>query len=111
MAGFARRYAEFMQRNHDKIIALSSVIGANIGVYMSMTSDTSDRDLEINNYAFGVFGGGIVGGMVGVVSPIAAPIFAVGAPGYLLAKGRIAQLELKQKAETRVEVKRQSPFS
>lgn len=76
------RYIQLASKNHNNLMLVGSVVGANWGTFMAH----NETDGDFLSYAGYALFGGAFGMMAGAVSPFLLPAIAIGAPGYLAAK-------------------------
>lgn len=91
------RYMQIVNKYHIHMIISGGVLGANVGMYNSV----SEKEL-VSDTVFNVVGGIVLGGMGGSLFPYFAPIAILSVPGYAIANFRSSLQVSPQKEETQV---------
>lgn len=87
------KYCDFVDKHYLKIITVSTIVGANVGVYDSIKQRNDDRYLLI------IASGIVAGSSFGCLAPVVLPVLVLATPGYLAAKGHSALEEFRRKEE------------
>ena len=85
------KYCDFVDKHYLKIITVSTIVGANVGVYELIKQRNDDRYLLV------ITSGIVAGASIGCLGPVVLPVLVLATPGYLAAKGHLALEEYRKK--------------